>query len=399
MNIASKITALVMSLVLLFTMATPVFAASAEPNLTTRAEYAVMVTEETGSPALTTVEFLEKWNAVGDFFRLMTCGKFPSTNKLNIKFDEYFIATNLYILQNSGLDIIKLAQNLPALNTIPELIANKTQLDTKAFRESMYSMRDQYDKEGNGTLALLCHLLGCFMSIIDECYIYSIPTDEANIYELYLDLTYRDGAVESIGTGLLIDRVSGEVYGKSGNGILGLGFNFNINEVMVYAVINAWMRNMGFAVIYDVVANALPIWDIPTRRYHFDYDGLEWMIQVWKGTYVLISNGAEVGVYNRVPGEEIGTFYNCATDDQLMNMTMKLSYKDTIILDLGPEKHWWINGFKMTGTVYPPESLTLEFSVEMPDAEMVNAFVNAVENEEHHDSVYSVKGTTVTVIW
>lgn len=399
MKLSTKIISLIMSLVLMFTMATPVFAASSEPALTTRADYTNMVSEETGIPALTTTEFLAKWNAAGDFFRLMTCGKFPSPEKLNITFDEYFLATNLYIVENSGLDIIALAQSLPALSTIPELIAKKTQIDTKAFRESMYTLREKYDAEGNGTLALLCHFLGCFMSIIDKCHIYSIPTEETNVYELYLDLTYRDGAVESLGTGLLINKVSGEVYGKAGNGILGIGFNFNINEIMVYAVINAWMRNMGYAVIYDTVANALPIWDIPTRRYHFDYKGLEWMIQSWKGTYILISNGAEVGVYNRVPGEELGTFYNCATDDQLMTMTMKLSFKDTVLLDLGPEKHWWINGFKMTGTTYPPESLTLEFSVEMPDMEMVNAFTQAVENEEHHDSTYSVKGTTVTVVW
>ena len=43
------------------------------------------------------------------------------------------------------------------------------------------------------------------------------------------------------------------------------------------------------------------------------------MIQIWKGNY-LISNGGEVGLYNRKPGS-IGSYYNCANDEQMMEMT------------------------------------------------------------------------------
>lgn len=397
MKMTKKIIAVVMAFILLCTMVTPVFAADNPPE--TRAEYAALVAEETGTPAITTAEFLEKWNAAGDFFRLMTGGRFPSNEKLNVSFDDYLVEANLHILNNSGLDVIAIAENLPALSTPAEFVADKVQLDTVAFREKMYELRDESDADGDGTTALIYHLLGAYMSIIDKCYFYTVETGNANVYELYLEVTYRDGAKESIGTGLLIDKVSGEVYGKKGNGIMGIGFNFNMNEMMVYALINAWMRDMGYAVLYDEIANSSPLWDIPTRRFHFDYKGLEWMIQAWKGNYLIITNGAEVGVYNRVPGEELGTFYNCATDEQLMTMTMKLSHKDTVLLDLGPEKHWWINGFKLNGMSYDPMSLTLEFSIEMPDMEMVNAFTQAVENEENHDTTYTVDGTTVTVVW
>ncbi len=398
MKMANRITAVIMTLVLLCTMVTPAFAATSNTPKT-RAEYAEMVSDE-GYPAITTAEFLQKWDAVGDFFNKLTNGKVPSGEKINIAFDEYLVSLNVYMVKNSGLDIIALAERLPALSSGAELIANGVQLDTVAFRNAMYELRDQSNAEGDSDMALIYHLLGAYMSIIDKCYFYAVPTETPTVYELYLEVTYRDGAKENVGTGLLIDSVSGEIYGKAGNGILGIGFNFNVYELMAYALVNSWHRNLGFAVTYDIMADVFsPLWNIITRRFYFEYDGLEWLIQAWKGTYFQIANGAEVGVYNRVPGEELGTFYNCATDDQLMTMTMKLSHDDTVILNLGPQKHWWINGFKMTGKTYDNDTLRLEFSIEMVDMNMVNAFVEAIENEKHHDTPYTVNGTTVSVVW
>lgn len=398
MKITRKITALVLSLVLLLTMATPALA-SAEQTVSTRSEYEALVEEETGVPALTTEEFLQKWNAAGDFFRLMTGGRFPSEEKLTVSFDEYLTSLNVHILKNSGLDIIAIAENLPAINSTAELISGRIGVDPAELKNAFYKMSDELHAQGNHDMGTTCRLIGAYLGIVDECYFYSVETENEGIYELYLEVTFRDGTKESVGTALLIDSVTGEIYGKKGNGIMGIGFNFNINEMMVYALINAWHRSMGYAVFYDKMAEVMPLWDIVTRRYYFSYDGLEWLIQAWKGTYIYITNGAEVGVYNRVPGEETGTFYNCATDDRLMDMTMKLSHKSTVLLDLGPEKHWWINGFKLNGMTYTPEALTLEFSIKMPDMNMVNAFVEAVENEENGDTTYTVSGTTVTVKW
>lgn len=399
MKLKNKLLAIVMVIVILCTTVTPAFAIT-KTSPFTRAQYVAMVSEETGTPAITTDEFLQKWNAVGDFFRLMTNDKFPSEEKLNVAFDEYLMETNTYILKGCGLDIIAIAESLPNLNSPAEFIGEKVELDTVEFRNAMYNLRDTTKAEGNTDLANLYGFLGAYMSIVEKMYFYTVPTTEnPAIYELYLEVTYKDGGKESVGTNLLIDTVTGEVYGRKGNGIFGIGFNFNIKELMVYALINAWHRDMGYAVLYDKIADIVPVWDIITRRYYFNYNGLEWLIQAWKGTYFLVSNGAEIGVYNRVPGEEKGTFYNCATDDQLMDMTMKLSHKNTVLLDLGPEKHWWINGFKLNGMTYTPASLTLEFSIEMPNMEMVNAFIQAVENEENGDTAYTVNGTTVTVVW
>ncbi len=395
----TKITAIILATVLLFTLATPGFA-QPKKQITTRAEYSAYVAEETGKPALTTAEFLNITETAAGFFRIMTNGLYPTTEKLNVSYDEFLLTTNHYVLANSGLDVISIISSVPALNINVGYATEKLKIDTVAVRKLMYTLRDVCYKNGMPEVAGMYHLVGAYMSVIDKAYFYAVPTPEnEKIYELYLDVTYRDGYVESLKTGILFDTVTGEMYGADGNGILGIGFNFNMNEMMLYALVNAWHRNFGFAVVYDMAADLLPIWDITTRRYYFDYNGLEWLIQTWKGCYFLIATGAEVGVYNRVPGEELGTFYNCSTDDQLMPISLKLSHKNTVLVNVGPEKHWWLNGFKLNGMKYEAESLLLEYTIEMPDKEMVRAFTQAIDNEENKDTTYTVNGTTVSVVW
>ncbi len=399
MKITRKITAIVLAVVLMLTMITPTLAASINP-IRTRSGYAAFLTVKSGKPALSSEEFLGIYNKISSFFRIFTNGKFPTSEKLDVSYDEFLLVANHHILSSSGLDMAALISNFPPLNINIGYVTEKFEIDTTAAREAMYALRDECYAKGEYDLANVYYFVGVYVSIIDKAYFYAVPTPaNENIYEVYLELTYRDGLTESFSTGTLVDAVTGEIYGRGGNGIFGFGFNFNMNEMMIYALVNAWHRNFGFAVLYDIAADILPVWEIITRRYYFEYNGLEWLIQAWKGSYFMTATGSEVGVYNRVPGEEMGTFYNCATDDQLMNMTMRLSHEDTVLLDLGPEKHWWINGFKMNGLLYEPENLLLEFSIEMPDIDMTNAFVKAVEEESNKDTTYTVDGTTVSVVW
>ena len=396
MNFLKKVTSLMLSLVIFCTMVIPVFATEKLPE--TRAEYAKMIEDETGTPAITTAEVAAKMKACSDFFRLMTNGKFPSEEKLDITFDKFLTNANLYVVENCGVDMESILESLPPLNGFAELAVNAFEIDTVAFREAMFKECDKHDEEGTG-LGVIYYFIGCYMSIIDKIELYTEATDDPAIYEICFNMVFRDGAKEQIRTGMLVNTQTGELYNHDGKGILGLGFNFNFEDMVIYTVVDAWTRDFGFAVIYDVIANAVGIYDYETRRYHFDYDGLEWMIQVWKGTYFYVTNGAEVGIYNRVPGEEMGTFYNCATDEQMMEMSMKLSHNGKELFSMEPQKHWWLTGFHLSGTVYDPASLMLEYSIVFPNVTMLKAFTDAIDKEEHHDTTYTVKGTTVSIIW
>lgn len=169
--------------------------------------------------------------------------------------------------------------------------------------------------------------------------------------------------------------------------------------MMTYATVNCWMRNFGFCVFYDIAANSMPIFfKYDTRRFHFDYDGLEWLIQIQKGNY-LVANGGEVGLYNRSPDKKFGTYYDCASDDQMLEMSLQIYAGDNLIVNQPPQLHWWVNGFALNKTMYLPSSLTMKFSIVMPDAEMLHAFCKSIERNYMGDVSYTVEGQTIYVVW
>jgi hypothetical protein len=82
MKYTKKIIAVIMALVLFCTMTAPVFAKN-EKTPTTKKEYIELLNDE-GYPAFTTAEVAEKMKACSDFFRLMTNGKFPTEERIDI---------------------------------------------------------------------------------------------------------------------------------------------------------------------------------------------------------------------------------------------------------------------------------------------------------------------------
>ena len=248
-------------------------------------------------------------------------------------------------------------------------------------------------------MASVCHAIGAFMSIIEECEIYSEATSDPDVYKVMLHLRYEDGTEETHDAGLLINTKTGECYNEEGTGMFGSGYNFNINDMVVYTTVDCWMRNFGFCMMYDILANMMPIsYSYVTRRFTFEYDGLEWMIQIWKGNY-FISNGGEVGIYSRDPATARGTFYNCATEDQELDMSMQVLIGNKVLVDRKLQRHWWISGFHLSDRRYLPSALTLKSSIVMPDKGMLEAFTAAIDANVMGDVTYTVDGLTVSLVW
>ena len=214
---------------------------------------------------------------------------------------------------------------------------------------------------------------------------------------MYLDVTYRDGTTETIDPDIVINEKKNLAYARPGYGVAGSGFEMELDDLTIYTVVNSWQRKFGFGLLYDVMAFN-PAFVYTTRRYHFSYGGKDWMIQIWKGNYSLITNGGEVGLYNREPGKT-GTFYYAASDDESLNMGMEVLHGDDLLVRRAPQKTWWVTGFKMMKTIYRPQDLTLKFSIVFEDADMMDAFLEAVDNEASHDLTYTVDGLTVNAVW
>ncbi len=400
MKIFTKIISIILSLIIALSSSFCVFAETDknEMSLNNITEYKDYLMDE-GYPVFTTADFYGVFNAFSTVFRFITGAWLFPQQKFNVEVDDFLTDVSAHIATNSGLDFTAILNNLPETNQFADIITTTFEIDTAEFRRQMYEKRDEYEDEGNIPMLCVYGLIGMYMSVITKCEIYSVQSEsDPVVYEVYIRLVYKDGGTEEFFPGLLINTETGECSNVGTNGIVGVGFDMNLSEMLVYATVDCWMRDFGFCYLYDVVANMMPVFfHYKTRRFKFEYNDLEYMIQIWKGNYT-VANGGEVGIYCR-DKSKIGSYYDCANNDQMLEMSMQILHGDKVLVDVGPELHWWMNGFNLGTRMYIPESLTMKFSVVMTDEDMLNAFCEAIENHYMHDVTYTVDGLTVNVVW
>lgn len=384
MKISKKIISVLLCAIMLFGAAVP--ASNAETDTNT----SIISTEK---PALTTLQFLTILNPLRMVLKNLF-GKDIFAGNFSVEFREG-IALDLcnYITENSALDIPELCRNFPLDTSALEFFYKLTDTDTTALRESIREKRRECDRNGETTKSTILYFFENYLSVIKNIEVYTEPYGEDGTERVALNLTRLDGSQDKILADIFFSP-DGIVHGETSKGLLGIGYECSVYDLLIYATVDCWMRDFGFCYFYDFFCYTTPFFTYNTRRFKFDYAGKEWMVQVWKGNYV-VTNGAEVGIYNREKGS-IGSYYNCY--DGLMDMSLRLTHGDEVIYDISGA-HWWLNGFKLGKTLYKPSTLTMEFSIEVLDEEMANALADAINNHYMHDTSCVVEGKTVKAIW
>lgn len=382
---AKKIVALLLSVII-------VFSATVSVNAYTVNSIQYLMTDEIKT--VTTAQILKVVSVIKKTLNVLV-GRSPDyESNMTVELNEgKTLELCTYIRDNSGLDIEALCESFSLDTTLLEKTYTLTSTDTTAIRNSLYNLRRKCDEEGNSTLSVIIYFLENYLTVMKKIDIYTIPFGDDGTTRVGILITRMDGTTENIPVDIYFSP-DGRAYGKDGNGILGLGFECSVYDLVIYATVNCWMRNFGFCFFYDWFCYTTPFFDYVTRRFKFEYDGEEWMIQTWKGNYVA-ANGCEIGIYNREKGS-FGTYYNCY--DGLMNMSFSLKYGDETILEAEGE-HWWLNGFKLSTTLYKPSAMKLNFTVELLDEEMAECFAESVNNHYMHDTLCIVDGKTVSVSW
>ena len=146
------------------------------------------------------------------------------------------------------------------------------------------------------------------------------------------------------------------------------GFQYDAEQGIYYSTMEPLQRYFGFNFLYDMAAPIAGM-HYDTERIQFNYGGKDWMIQIWKGQYG-ITAGAEIGVYNKT--DKIMQ-YDCASNDELLEMSFDFYNQDEYVFSRGPEKHWWLTGFKIFNAGVGM-LIDLDITIKFPDIEMANAF-------------------------
>ncbi len=176
------------------------------------------------------------------------------------------------------------------------------------------------------------------------------------------------------------------------------GFEYDDEQGIYYSQMNPLQRKFGFNVAYDMAAPiAGMVYD--TKRIEFEYDDREWMIQIWKGQYG-ITSGAEIGLYNRDPSRNFQ--YDCADDEDLIEMQFDFYNQNELVFSRGPEKHWWLTGFKVFH-IGVPILIDLDMTLKFTDKQMAQSFVKSLKKTASTSFLdpmtYKVSGSTVYIHW
>lgn len=178
------------------------------------------------------------------------------------------------------------------------------------------------------------------------------------------------------------------------------GYAYDPEQDIFYSIMDPWQRKIGYCRLYDE-ASALSGMIIDCEPIYFEYWNKKWMIGLWKGQYDLVTGG-EIGVYIggldlNIPGLLSGTFYNCASNDDLLQMSYTLKKNgETLLTREG--KHWWLTGFKL-GEFSEPSELTMYIDITLSNALMRDAFVGGLKNAGYTEEQITVTGNTVSFIF
>ena len=202
--------------------------------------------------------------------------------------------------------------------------------------------------------------------------------------------------VKNLGAGIAYDPNTGLLYGVDGHGLLYIGFDFDSKQGIFYNPKYPWQRNFGFCEIYDVCA-PITMMFYDTQRYKFDYEGKNWMIQVWKGQYG-ITSGAEIGVYTKSPDNPV-EFYSCASDEDCLKMSFDLYKKGELFFHREDESHWWLTGFAPL-TATSAADFDMKASITCKSTEMAKALAGALEDNGYVlGEKYWIDGAVVSFFW
>ena len=137
------------------------------------------------------------------------------------------------------------------------------------------------------------------------------------------------------------------------------------SDGVYHATFDCFQADFGYNILYDLVFD----WATSCRfkRFIFSYDGQEYAIWTWKGDYINMGAGAEMGIYTG-GGPQWHVDKNLA-----MTMYVEVQYKGSTIISYS-DYMWWITGFNPKYQRKDAGSLTASFAIRFKDPGMYNAF-------------------------
>ena len=134
-----------------------------------------------------------------------------------------------------------------------------------------------------------------------------------------------------------------------------------------HARVDCWQQYFGYNELYDWVFDVAT--DMKPQRFFFDYNDVTYVLWCWKGDYINLGAGAELGIYT-------GSGWHKQVDTSLaMPMSMTLSHNGSESITYAPQTpQWWITSFNSNWLNVQADELTATFTITFTDPNMYRAF-------------------------
>ena len=146
---------------------------------------------------------------------------------------------------------------------------------------------------------------------------------------------------------------------------------------------DCWQQTGGFNDFYDIVFDHAT--SMENAKFQFTSGNREYMFWAWKGDYLNLGAGAELGIYSNKSGILGIVGVTSPLDshwlvDTSLAMTMSMTLHDSKgnqIFSYNPsEKQWWITGFDPYEQGVQASNLTATYTVTFNTQAMYNDFYN-----------------------
>lgn len=333
-----------------------------------------------GKDHLTTEQFFGFVDTINAMFKRIFGFNIINENKIRVEvngvMDDIF---SEWLVKTGGtLDPFQIANCLPNFTDGSDKVCELLRIDVDTIAPLFRDKANEMRKQGKTLEGLFFDFARIYLLGIDHMSIEAEQSQsEPDVYKIYIMIYYRNGSSEKLNSDFIYDTNTHELKRRNNRGVF--GFNLDGDGYVIYAITDTWQRYFGFCITYDILAN-LTLYDYDTKRIYLTYGGKDWLFQIWKGIY-WISNGAEIGIYNRPEQQIKTTFYECAPDEDMMVMSLELYQGSRKIFAREPQLHWWVIGFSIEEKVYDAKYLTAKGTIEFPTEEFAELFVQGANKK------------------
>ena len=181
--------------------------------------------------------------------------------------------------------------------------------------------------------------------------------------------------------------------------------NFLVDETgnVLHAQVETWQKKYGYNNAFDVVFKIGTNGNVRREKFVFSCNEKKYVIWTWRGDYLNIGSGAEIGIY-----EETSMYGIWSSVDFELPMTLNLynyySYDsiENIFCWKPKDEQWWITGFNPNKLNPIVENMVSLGSINMSDARaLYNGLKTAVQDNSYLNDfmIFDDVSRTVWLIW